>query len=1842
MSSLASQLKTLSEKSSSIALNRQQRSKIHSRSLIFDPKVASTQDYEYIYEISLQGLQELCELDSRFNKFKASLFSQNSVNFDRNVQTQDAITHLDQNIAAFFTLLGPFYSFTSALKAAEWLVRRFQANIHNSEHIILTALPYYQHSVFIKILNVIPKQNFPPIFEWLVTFKDLLKCPTSQTIFRAFYNDNLLYSFYSSFLDEQVRNQTIYKNQLVFYLSITVQLIAARAKDNAILNETLIPVVLKTVDTILLSSYTGRSCSKSELILSAYSSLAVLSSVAPLSFEVLNTITTSILDDVDTSKPSLLKQTVTVLVQLWGSNSSAFETAPSLQRLKPNKEMLEVIKQLQFPSFKKDRFLASYFGNVFPCEQSQELLALTNVKDNASLLKFISQLVNDFILDRDITENRDIVVGIVKTLINANEKVFQEILFSRGVKISDLELKLQCTLSQKDNDSDNYNESNFGAVEDISTEAPIEEKVEKFDFNGISAVAPTYFESKNDLEFNQLSSVLCQICSSASVSSQRPTIQLFVHKVFQSSAAGMSFMIRVIFTQSIPLVIRLTTLRVISIKLKELDDGRTDFYLLLPLLLMGLSDELKSVRSGISNVIRVISGITTKLHKNKKTKTTLFGETEIYGTIVDKKILLPQDAMRLMEFLENGSFFDDVIFEKSKVTQMFRSIFEVKVNKKNFGELYEMFILNQCSLTFLPVVFKSKIWAVCASLNKNGGNERSYFWGDGGDVENYFKKRADWISQANDCKIDNFELVETSLVGLVGGGRKCTSEQSLKEATWLCQGLESSSGLQVISNDRILQVFEFLKTTEAKLTIVNKLLEMMVNDEFEGFDPMMTLQSLRIPFEVFLQALENVQIGDQMPEQGLVKRRRRSSNSTRQAMAKTDVNLLAALHIKKLSLLLEVLEIHLRTEPSVAHPRLLKVLFKILADLDSLGNDGNLPVLYTQELLATCMLLNITSMKKNEGGFKFDSNSVRADLIVNSIRSSSSPQVQNRLLLVISELAAFAPEIILHSVMPIFTFMGAHTIRQDDEFSNDALQKTVAKVIPALALNSSGSINSEIEFLLTSFTAAFQHIPSHRRAKLFVALTQTLKPSESMHLVIYLLGQQYSQASIIRKRVTEADDIVAFMELYLKTFSADDQLEGFAKFCDLLKVFPDHQLEPNSKEFDALRSRPIFGSSVISLTNEELIRTRLSLLKYFNAIIRADSSKYDILSLKSKIAMVLEEEKEKEEENEETKSSSKDLILGRVRHMTSFTLAELDTFSTVHQNYAICQELFTLLSNLLNLLPILDFVKSIVNYLDVDELRDNTSIKVAKNYAILSARKFENEISFKKGFGVIVEDLLKVLLKGISKNIDPELQQAYLNAFAIIVLKIDSSAAQDTGFITASLSSFLIEALGVITSQCGLLSNQTEIIIASISSIISVVKVLGIKTLGLFPKIITPTLKIWESTIESQQDEEGSKLIQEAVLLLLSCYIKKMPSFMVTSLDSLLLTALNSNLVENHVKSSFLNLIIERMKIGQTMKSLCNIWMNKGFYQNNNPASIGLFLNTMQSAIDKLEKSEAISQASQFTKWLINAFEFREYCQDNNNNNKFDQNTIHRIESSFHSCAIAYVMKLNDKSFRPLFASMVRWASTGEGGTMEINYTSRLLSFYRFFNKLQESLKSIVTSYYSYLIDTTSSSLEQFAKGQLKDTTLRRIILISLSLSFNFDQDEYWAQQGKFESICQPLLDQLQNIEDPIGKFLVKAISSLVSDVSSNEYNEIVLKGLIKFISYDNENSKDTKLWTIRVLKNIYQKLGERWLPYLPTLVPHVSELLEDDDEAVELEVREGLVRVIEKVLGEPLDRYLN
>ena len=67
------------------------------------------------------------------------------------------------------------------------------------------------------------------------------------------------------------------------------------------------------------------------------------------------------------------------------------------------------------------------------------------------------------------------------------------------------------------------------------------------------------------------------------------------------------------------------------------------------------------------------------------------------------------------------------------------------------------------------------------------------------------------------------------------------------------------------------------------------------------------------------------------------------------------------------------------------------------------------------------------------------------------VRTSTNPQVHNRALLLLAALAQVVPDLILNHVMPIFTFMGASVLRQDDEYSAHVIEQVFPRLLTTTA-----------------------------------------------------------------------------------------------------------------------------------------------------------------------------------------------------------------------------------------------------------------------------------------------------------------------------------------------------------------------------------------------------------------------------------------------------------------------------------------------------------------------------------------------------------------------------------------------------------------------------------------------------------------------------------------------------------------------------------------------------------------------------------------------------------------------
>ncbi|KMU73239.1 hypothetical protein CISG_09972, partial [Coccidioides immitis RMSCC 3703] len=197
---------------------------------------------------------------------------------------------------------------------------------------------------------------------------------------------------------------------------------------------------------------------------------------------------------------------------------------------------------------------------------------------------------------------------------------------------------------------------------------------------------------------------------------------------------------------------------------------------------------------------------------------------------------------------------------------------------------------------------------------------------------------------------------------------------------------------------------------------------------------------------------------------------------------------------------------------------------------------------------------------------KINTSSIRADLIIDCVRTSESPQVQNTALLLVAGLATVAPELVLHSVMPIFTFMGSSVLRKDDEYSALVIDQTIDQVVPPLVQslrNQKRDVVSGTSELLLSFTTAFEHIPSYRRLRLFEALITKLGPEDFLFAVFAMFANRYSMDK----------DVLATMTALASDCNAELQLITYARYLNLVK--------------DTLQPKPTLAKTLLGVGSED-------------------------------------------------------------------------------------------------------------------------------------------------------------------------------------------------------------------------------------------------------------------------------------------------------------------------------------------------------------------------------------------------------------------------------------------------------------------------------------------------------------------------------------------------------------------------------------------------------------------------------------------------------------------------------
>lgn len=275
-----------------------------------------------------------------------------------------------------------------------------------------------------------------------------------------------------------------------------------------------------------------------------------------------------------------------------------------------------------------------------------------------------------------------------------------------------------------------------------------------------------------------------------------------------------------------------------------------------------------------------------------------------------------------------------------------------------------------------------------------------------------------------------------------------------------------------------------------------------------------------------------------------------SASSTKQMkkQLKQSLNAITSLDWKYLKYVIELLQFQLsQLNEASDFMSLTSYLFQILEiseetitlqaskQVEGLNVDDHL-LNYLQEICLNCLLLiyrlNLKNSSLNQNEFNFD-------LLMQMLKTNTNDfKVQERVLLLLSEIAVVFPDKLLEHVLIMFVFVGDKLARKDDSYTFEIISKILNTTLPPILnritsqdkteLESSesaatSSSNSRLKYstnvvqrhqkqlpyvsslvckILQSFVVALPHIPSHRKTVIFSELLQIIGLNDYLWITI--------------------------------------------------------------------------------------------------------------------------------------------------------------------------------------------------------------------------------------------------------------------------------------------------------------------------------------------------------------------------------------------------------------------------------------------------------------------------------------------------------------------------------------------------------------------------------------------------------------------------------------------------------------------------------------------------------------------------------------------------------------------
>ncbi|KAL9115884.1 MAG: hypothetical protein Q9227_000252 [Pyrenula ochraceoflavens] len=1747
-SSLALQLSAIA-KSSTNQLDLKAQKAAHSQSLLFEKRVAGSQDFDTLFQICSEGFEELRQLNPRYGAFSRSLFSLESKTQERTQMTAKQNMELDATIEAFLAAVGDKLLLRPAIKAVEWLIRRFR--IHDA---------------------------------------------TNDDRFFAQFNTHTL---------KICKEESQHQMSLEFWSSIFAEATASRLKlaksgrreVQRQRQEDLLVKLLPVLDEGL--SISGIT----ELTIACYTVAILIAQDTFLTDESIRGLMAAVVESFNLETASAGLICLALLAdqledcQLPRRAISAIPIIPKIQQV-----LLDISAQHDVTSL--------LLGLIRGC------LSDLNFADHETRLGFVNQ-----IFQTELLRQQHLVKAIRIVLEAANDYADKGENSSIMPKFSALVQSLQHNPTFSMSMSDALSETNlnlarleaqlqmtFKATYDpkkiqASGTANDEREVEDYATTGDgflhslgdvpdSIPEPTFLVQQDFAE-SPLSNLFREASQGPVSLENFKALPLLRREVALNEPLYLSFFIRIMCQEKYGRA-RAAASKIVAETLQaaQLPFAAQD---LIPYLLLALQDQVPSVREAACKAMAHLSQARYQEPAETEWKIgDLHSGTEGYeDSTLSTSDLLQILSKAFVPLLEECAL-DPTQISRILVSALkgeSASSSDVKrtesINlKKSLRVTFFAWINHQIQAVPLYAV-KAKLLLMSSPVDKVGSYYRSTAflpllqkW-----ASHTTSEARDIASQENTQLAEleqNFTTVVTARDKHINETVTAILEDSPKIRPSFLESLKT----------RIVGFWPSLKhgiRVELCESLFKNALSLATVHEDASQTAKDLLRRVSIPVEVFATFLEKLSV---LPadnnEQTRASKRRRISTSTPATVGEPDIEQLM-LCVHKSTILVELLD----ESALEGRSELLAGLFKMLGTLIHLKARLSSELAYVLNITLGILLAIVKSIQSFPS-LKLHSSIIRVDYIVDCVRNTENQQVQNTALLLIANLARLTPDTVLHSIMPIFTFRDFKLLRRDDEYSAHVIDQTIDQVIPRLIQSLRDQKKDVLaggSDLLSSFTAAFEHIPFHRRARLFEALVRRLGPSEFLFAALALLA--------IRET---GDGRFEFLADLAADFPVSIQLANYVKVIALIE--------------DALSPDPVSVQSVLNLGQSGPEENRMAAQKMLVAT--------TFLFQSHKLRNALNKAFRKDSQNAHETRTAFSKVLDQLLRLHPRVMSTDDLRH-------LTQNAIDALLGLPSLSELFQISAKLITETDDEALRQKT-IQLVNN-------RLGRETVLSTSTQIIAIDFLRSLNVILEGSPLPVVQNATLSCIDQITEKC---GRRDKEAVMASAR----VVVGLASPRQG--DKQTSVL--SLLCLASMVETCRESFIPLLSPSLSSCFDLMKKSLE--EDAVSSEL-HDAGCSFMESVISGL-SFMLTEeqLDSILCICSESAsshlpLSSSTARQRLLQGLAEKLDVGSTIALVLRDYLT---VLSNGVTSVTEMLDLVGKAIELHPKSAIVKASDSTVELWIQILDLRRKHLSSPTEDTYTQLEIEAIEKCLHSTFIKMVYKLNDSTFRPIYSRLVDWASQSPSGTDTNDH--RLISLFELSAHLFSTLKSLLTSYAPYIVEPATSALtsissiygaaDQPTKPQqppsLVSSTLFHSALSTLHPLLTHDLDSHTTSPTLFPALSTSLtsslrLSPLPPFSPSIPSLLIPTLISLARAVSSHPSHHQTLNTSLCALRSDPR--WQVRLASVQAQRSLTDELGEEWIENAGSeVLVFVNEMLEDEDERVEAEVR-GWVRRVEELTGE-------